>query len=275
MPASPVHSSRSLRVELSARNLERARGTLHEVTSGRVASVIYGFNEEGQHGNFLQPSLKRILSDPRWAKRLSKAYTGVAQVPRAADRRRGELECATSSDALLMNLFCYPGVLRRAGVCARLDVEPGLRPSFGVRVALPMHRDEIDRTELDMRLGDLLVEAKLTETGFGKASLERLLRYRGAEELIEVDALPRQGSGVGGYQIVRGLLAAQRHGMRYLVLLDNRRADLKEICFRVLGAVRTAEARGKFRLLTWQELGQALPRTLQKFLAERYGIEAV
>lgn len=267
-------SSRQLRQELSARNLQRAQTHVHELTFGSVPGVVYDYTEQGSHGNFLQPSLRRILADPRWAARLRKAYTGVHLLPRAADRQRGELECAASSDALLMNVFCYPGALRRRALCACLGIEPGGRAAFGVRVALPMRNGETDRTELDMRLGDVLVEAKLTETGFGRASFERLTRYKSVEESFDLDQLPR-GSKFEGYQLIRGILAAQRHGMRYLVLLDNRRADLSEICFRVLCAVRSAEARSRFRLISWQELAGTLPPVLRQFLDEKYGITPV
>lgn len=266
-------NSRQLRSLVSGRQAGRAEAVSAEVTFGKVPHFVYDFQPEGGHGNFLAPSLRRILADRRWAARLQKAYTGAQFLPRAGDRRRGELECATSSDALLMNLFCYPGVLRRPATCAVLGVEAGQRPSFGVRVALPMRRQEIDRTELDMRLGDLLLEAKLTETGFGQASRDRLLRYVQLEEVFATEELPQQGGGrFLGYQIIRGVLAAQRHGARYAVLLDARRRDLQEICFRVLCAVRSAEARSRFRLLTWQEMAQTLPPVLRRFLVERYGI---
>jgi hypothetical protein len=45
--------------------------------------------------------------------------------------------------ALLMNIFCYPGVLRRAAVCSLLGIEAGLRPAFGVRPAIPLQRLEL------------------------------------------------------------------------------------------------------------------------------------
>ncbi len=246
----------------------------HEVTFGRVPSVIYADTEGNAHGNFLPASYRRILANAAWAARLEKTYTGSAQLPRARDRRRGELECAVSSDALLMNVFCYPGVLRRSSVCGRLGIAPGLQPTFGVRAQLAMRGEEVDRTEFDMQLGDVWVEAKLTEGGFGRATRERLLRYDGVEQWFDLDELPCGSAHVFGYQVVRGLLAAMQHERRYLVLLDERRADLQEICFRVLRAVREAEARTRFRLLSWQELAGALPPKLQAFLDEKYGISA-
>ncbi len=268
-------SARALRAEVGARNLQRGASLAQEVTYGRVPSVLYAADEDGGHGNFLRASYRRIVADPAWAERLGKSYTGAARLPRAGDRWRGELECAGSSDALLMNVFCYPGVLRRRPVCASLGVDAGLRPAFGVRAELPMRKGEVDRTELDMAVGDLLVEAKLTEGGFGRASGERLLRYLQVEEVFRVEDLPRGNGQFTGYQIVRGVLAAQQWGSRYLVLLDGRRGDLQEICFRVLRAVRVAEVSSRFRLLTWQELAASLPKALQVFLGEKYGIEPV
>ena len=241
----------------------------------RVPSVVYASDANGGHGNFLSASYRRIQANPAWAQRLCKSYTGGRQLPRASDRWRGELECAASSDALLMNVFCYPGVLCRPGLCALLGVEPGLQPEFGMRAHLPMKRGEIDRTELDMCLGSLIAEAKLTESGFGSASLERLLRYEGLESLFDLEALPKNGRGFGGYQLVRGLLAALRHDRHYLVLVDGRRQDLQEQCFQVLSAARTAEVRCRLRLRSWQELAGALPSLLQKFLADRFGIMTV
>ena len=266
-------SAQALRAEVGARNVARAAAFAHEVTFGRVPSIVYRADEQGGHGNFLPASFRRIVADPSWAARLRKSYTAAARVPRSGDRWRGELECAGSSDALLMIVFCYPGLRRRPALCALLGVELGLRPAFGVRAALPMRKDEIDRTELDMALGDLLVEAKLTEGGFGRASRERLVRYVQVKDVFDVEELPQSGGQVCGYQIVRGVLAALHRQERYMVLLDDRRTDLQELCFRVLRAARGPEARSRFRLLTWQEVSRTLPGTLQVFFAEKYGIE--
>ena len=270
----PQLSSRALRAELSARNLQRGSAIGCEVSYGRLPSVVYAGDDEGGHGNFLRASYRRILANPAWAQRLEKSYTGGQHLPRAKDRWRGELECAASSDALLLNVFCYPGVLRRSGVCALLGIEAGLQPSFGVRAELPMRNGEIDRTELDMCLGSTAAEAKLTESGFGRASRDRILRYEDVEATFDLQSLPRAGNSYLGYQLVRGLLAAIGRDGHFLVLLDGRRADLQEICFRVLGAVQQAEVRSRLRLRTWQELAGVLPPVLQQFLEEKFGIIA-
>ena len=171
-----------------------------------------------------------------------------------------------------MNIFCYPGVLCRREFCALLGTAPGSRPEFGVRALLPMRGGEVDRTELDLRLGDLLAEAKLIEGGFGTASRERLLRYVGVQEAFDIDSLPWNARGVAGYQVIRGVLAAQGADARFALLCDGRRADLIELWFRVLSAVRNAELRSRMVLCTWQEIAAALPPVLRAFLAEKYGI---
>jgi hypothetical protein len=272
-PLIPLLSPGALRRELSSRNLLRAeQGHVHEKTYSSSPSVLYCPDEQGGHGNFLRAAYRRIVADPEWSLRLEKVYTASKWVPRSQDRRRAELDCSASSDALLMNLFCYPGMTRRPALCALLGTEPGMRPEFGVRAKLPMARGEVDRTEIDMRLGDLLVEAKLTEGGFGSASRERLLRYLSVEEHFDLDALPNTNAGFAGGQLVRGALAAAHHGARFVVFCDARRADLREVWFRVLTAVRCSELRSRLGLVTWQELAGVSPKTVAGFLTTKYGI---
>lgn len=248
----------------------------HEVTCGSVPSVVYAAADDGgSHGNFLDASYRRICADEGWRRRLEKAYTASRRVPRQHDRQRSELDCANSSDALLMNIFCYPGVTRRAGVCRLLGVDGGLRPCFGVRALVPMLGGRVDRTEIDMELGEYLVEAKLTETGFQQAPPRLVERYCDLREVFEVEALPRTATGAyAEYQLVRGVLAAHARGQRFLVLCDGRRPALVESWFRVMQAVRSWELRDRLRLLTWQELSGELPRVVRAFLGEKYGIEA-
>src|SRR5579875_1094420 len=141
-------SSHALRRELSGRGLVRASECARDVGYGHTPSVVFADEDDGGHGNFLKASYRRIVRHPEWARRLGKTYTASRLLPRAADRWRGELESASSSDALLMNVFCYPGVLARREVCALLGAELGSKPEFGVRAELPMRRGEVDRTEM-------------------------------------------------------------------------------------------------------------------------------
>ncbi len=272
-------SSAALRRELSARNLRFAEQLVHESTYGSVPCVIYAGDANGaEHGNFLGAAYRRIMADHDWCKRLKKTYTAGRSVARRHDRWRAELDCANSSDALLMNVFCYPGMMRRPGVCRLLGADAGLRPEFGVRVHVPFTNGRRDRTEVDMQLGEYLVEAKLTETGFQQARPALVERYRDLYEVFHVDMLPRLRADAdapyAGYQLIRGVLAAHAREQRFMVLCDGRRESMVESWFRVIGAVRRWELRDRLRLLTWQELAAETPQHVRNFLWEKYGIAA-
>ena len=69
-----------------------------------------------------------------------------------------------------MNIFCHPKVF--AGTCIRtmLNTERDAEPEFGFKPGVPLHTGMRDCTEVDLRTGKLLVEAKLTESHFQWAS---------------------------------------------------------------------------------------------------------
>ena len=233
------------------------------------------------HGNFIDASYRRILGNPAWARRLTKAHTAKRQAraigPNEEVRAWCELDAATSSDALLMNIFCYPRVLASGALTALLGVAAGLEPEFGYRPGIPLgvgSRKRVlkDRSEIDMRLGHLLVEAKLTENDFQTAPLRMVERYPGFDEVFDRAMLG--GEMVRGYQVIRGVLAAEFLGGEtgYCVFVDARRRDLMEAWFSVICAVRRAELRSRLRLLTWQEIARTLPVGLREFLDRKYGI---
>ena len=72
----------------------------------------------------------------------------------------------------------------------------------------------------------------------------------------------------------RGVLAAHARGGSFCVLCDARRPDLIESWYSVMRVVRNCILRCRLQLLTWQELAAVLPKSLQKFLAGKYGITA-
>jgi len=123
-----------------------------------------------------------------------------------------------------------------------------------------------------MSLGHLLVEAKLTESGFQNARSELVLQYREVSAVFDMDELPVSDGIFHSYQLIRGVLAAHHRQRSFLMLCDARRADLIEAWYRILRCVRSCELRSRMALLTWQELGGVVPATLQKFLEKKYGI---
>jgi hypothetical protein len=67
-----------LRRELSARNQQIAlmNGSVHELTTSELPSVIFGRNDNRHHGNFYPASWRNICANPEWARRLAKVHTG-------------------------------------------------------------------------------------------------------------------------------------------------------------------------------------------------------
>jgi hypothetical protein len=263
-----------LRRELSVRGQQIAamNGSLHETTAADVPSVIFGCNESRQHGNFYPPSYRNICAHPEWARRLAKVHTGSRRASPRAGWRWRELDCANSSDALLMNIFCCQRTVGNCALSSKLGVPSGLVPQFGFRPGIPLLSGKTDRTEIDMKLGDLLVEAKLTETDFQTAPARMIERYRDLPEVFALEELNMSGDVVPGYQLIRGALAAHATGGSFCVVCDARRPDLIEEWYSVMRTVRSCVLRCRLQLVTWQELTAVLPRSLQKFLAVKYGI---
>jgi hypothetical protein len=270
---------------------------------------------EARHGNFYDPAYAAILRRPEWLRRFNKVHAqGRRALPRLEcnpKRKWRELDSCMSSDALLMNVFCTPGVTESAAVRGALGLEDGVTPEFGWKARVPLKSGLLDRTEVDMRLGSLLVEAKLTESDFQTRKAEVVEAYRDFDQVFDRDLLPRVGIAVGrrkserefpeeysqefepavadetrverwveapveggyaGYQLIRNVLAAYATGARFCVIHDERRPDLREAWFRVMAAVRTAELRTRLLVLTWQELAGMVPEGLREFLGAKYGI---
>jgi hypothetical protein len=271
---SEVYGQIGLRAELSLRNLKYAEShrLLYECTDGLVPSVIFGHDSEGKHGNFHPLSYKTICSNPRWLKRLGKVHTAGRRLRLRSNWDWKELDCANSSDALLMNIFCHPQVMLTRGVQGMLGITSSAVPEFGIRPRTPLQGDRRDNTEIDMVVDDLLIEAKLTETDFQTAPTNMISRYRDMETVFDLSELPFRNGRQDGYQLIRGTLAAYATGSSFCVLCDSRRPDLIEAWYKIMRAVRLAELRCRLRVLTWQELTAVLPEDLQQFLADKYGI---
>jgi restriction endonuclease-like protein len=267
-------SASALRCELSSRNTARSTGLTVEMSYGSVPSIVYAEDEKGQHGNFLPASYRRMMQQPGWKARLAKVYTGSRFLPRKTDRTRRELECANSSDALLMNIFCYPGILRRSALCSLLGIELGLHATFGFRPRIPLQNGADDRSEIDLKLGKLFIEAKLTEGNFQTARHGLVHRYRDLEAVFDIDRLPLNKEKYRSYQLIRGALAAHAQGACFAVFCDQRRQDLIEDCFAIISAVTSSELRCRLSVVTWQEIAAAMPPKVKAFLSEKYGITA-
>ena len=178
-----------LRRELALRNRRWSRGRPHVESYGREPVIVY-FPEGEHHGNFFDPAYAAIVHRPDWMRRLKKAHTGRRSLPRA-ERPWCELDSSTSSDALLMNVFCTPGVLESPRLRSFLGVGDKSDAVFGWKARVPLKNGRTDTTEVDLRWGSLLIEAKLTESDFQTRAASVVEGYRDFEAVFSPDLLPR------------------------------------------------------------------------------------
>ena len=278
--AAPLPQARSnwagwLRRELSERaeHYARTHRLPHCLSYGQPPTVCFEHYAGSQHGNFLPAAYRAILRNPNWRRRLHKVHShGHKSLPRHENGVRRELDACTSSDALLMNVFCYPGVPKNGRLCAMLDLSVPTIPDFGFRARVPLASGKFDRTEVDLRIGDLLIEAKLTEGDFQKAPKPVLRAYRDFDAVFDLEDLPQTDRDFLSYQLIRNVLAAHASGCSFCVLADARRPELIEAWYAVMKCIRPVDLRLRCKVLTWQELATALPRTLRTFLGEKYGV---
>src|SRR6266702_1957961 len=207
----PAWTASMLRRDLNERaaSLARAHGYLHDLCPGASPVVIFGRDEQGRHGNFHPAAYAAICTHPEWIRRLAKVHTASRRSRARKDWQWMELDSASSSDALLMNIFCHPEVFDRvalaAPVAALRNVDATAQPRFAARPGVPLltplkartkkvHAERLDRTEIDLTLSGptatLFVEAKLTESDFQTAAPSLVERYRDLEAVFDIDRLP-------------------------------------------------------------------------------------
>jgi hypothetical protein len=204
-----------LRQELMARNYIFAKENRlpHVLSYGESPVVVYQPSECGRyHGNFITASYRAILRRPEWRKRVEKVHAQAGRCLPAVDRPWCELDSSMSSDALLMNIFCYPRITAKPEVWSLLGIDRGARPEFGFRPRVPLVSGAIERTEIDMKLGNLLFEAKLTESNFQTQRADLVEGYRDFKHVFEHRQLQTDGKKYVSYQLIRNVLAAHALG---------------------------------------------------------------
>ncbi len=187
-----------LRHELCLRNRRYARGDrssarVHVESYGNPPVIVYA-PENGRHGNFFDAAYAAITTHPEWMRRFDKVHAQAARsLPKPEldpARRWRELDSSMSSDALLMNIFCAPGVAESSAIQNALGIEIDSEAVFGWKARVPLTSGRFDRTEVDLKLGSLLVEAKLTEGDFQSREASIVEAYRDFDEVFDRALLP-------------------------------------------------------------------------------------
>jgi len=250
-----------------------AQGVMYYTSRGQPPTILFERAADGQsHGNFHADAWRAIMAEPAWLARLDKPHSQARALPPEKATTARELDSSNSSDALLMNCFCFPGALERIYPSLGPSPEGTAHPEFGFKAKLPLTDGTEDATEIDMRIGSTLFEAKLTEKDFTSRPTAHVLRYVGLPAYFEVSALPSDGTETGGYQLIRNVLAAAHHNASLLVLIDQRRPDLLQEWWRVHSAIKDVSLRLRCGFRTWQQVAAAGPAPLQEFLSLKYGL---
>lgn len=199
MGLTPGSFANALRTEIGARNRTWAKGCAHVESYGNPPVIVYAPEElpgvqshSGRHGNFFHPAYAAILASPEWLRRFDKVHAQSRTLPKSdSGRRWRELDSCMSSDALLMNIFCTPGVADSPSLRGALAIDASPGPQFGWKARVPLASGRFDRTEVDMRWGSLLVEAKLTESDFQTRAASVVESYLDFDAVFDRDLLPR------------------------------------------------------------------------------------
>jgi hypothetical protein len=169
--------------------------------------------------------------------------------------------------------------------------DDALIPHFGFKARCSSCQWHNDATEIDMRLDDLLVESKLTESDFQRKDIAVVEAYRDFDVVFDREMLPHSrpkrrlehDPDLGDvlvevpcprYEMIRNVLAAYARQSCLCVLIHECREDVLEQYYAVLRAVRDSNLRMRCTILTWKELSGTVPARLKDFLSEKYGIHA-
>lgn len=272
----------------SARSYAAERRVPNYLSLGQAPTPIFHPFENGRrHGNFFDASFRAIQGRPTWAQRLGKPHPQKDTLPEERRDQARELDSSTSSDALLMNVFCHPDVGRSREFAALLGLERSPEGAasieFGISVSIPLVDGKSDAVEFDMEWGDVLIEAKLTERDFGARPPSSVDRYAAFRETFDAALLPKTESGdYQHYQLLRNVLAASFHRKTFCLICDTRRPDLIRAWWDTMRTIKRGELRARCRFVFWQELAGALrspalgraARELADFLWVKYGIRA-
>ena len=240
---------------------------------GRSPTVMFEAYAGGTlHGNFLAGSYKAILDYPPWRARLLKPHQRPDALPARTGREAMELDSSNSSDALLMNIFCYPAITRSVSLAQLFGRRTLPSPEFGVPGCVPLKGGEPDATEIDMRLGKSFVEAKLTEANFTAKMKAHVETYRDFDRVFDSATLPQSDEEYSDYQLIRNVLAASAHEAEFYLICDARRPDLLRSWWEVMRSIKSPALRSRCHFVLWQEIAASVPEGVREFLLEKYGI---
>jgi len=228
--------------------------------SGEQTNSAFIFNDVSM--NFNRKSFDEIQKVDSWKKRLNKKHTHF-------NDGTFEMQSCNSSDALLMNIFCYPKFKKWKGVQDLLEVNFEENIKFGWN---PVFKNEgkNHRTEIDLKIGNVICEAKLTERDFTSKEISVVKKYDDFFTVFDQNYLNINNGKIENYQLIRNILAANKKDYRFILLVDQTRIDLIRSLFSITKAIRDVNLRNKVSYITWQELVDRCGKDLKKYIENKY-----
>lgn len=205
--------------------------------------------------NFFPTSFTNILKNSEYKERLEKPHSKTNL------KNARELQSSNSSDALLMNIFCHPKISEWKGIRDLLseNSENIKNLKFGYDPNFKNEKNQTHKTEIDLKIGDTLFEAKLTEKDFTEQSTEIVEKYDDFNNIFDKDLLLKDNGIVQGYQIIRNILAVfqdnKRH-RKHRLICDLRRGDLVQEYYQVINAIKIKKEKDRFKVIFWQEIAR-------------------
>lgn len=189
---------------------------------------------------------------------------------------KDEMQSSNSSDALLMNIFCYPKINEWKGVKQLLLVNDLSQLKFGYEPGISLRDGTVDRTEVDLYIQDgenkIFCESKLTETDFVFEPLPKFERYTHFDTVFESKYLPVFNGETANYQLVRNILAAYEFNAKFYLFIDARRPDLAKSFYQTVRCIKDIDLRQRCEIVYWQDIAAFCGSDLQEFLMNKYGI---
>jgi hypothetical protein len=226
------------------------------------------------HQNFHQKSWKTIQNNPDFLHRTKKVHSHFKDVTPVIY----EMQSSNSSDALAMNIFCFPRFGSWNGVKSLLKLDVINRITFGFAARVFKYPDdypEQDFTEIDVKFNDeILCECKLTEKDFTSKRKIEVEIYANFREIFHKHKLPQNDKEYLNYQLIRNILAANQHNCRFVLFCDMRRPDLAKSFFQTVSCIKDEflELRTRCEIIYWQDISKTFGKELQLFLKEKYDI---
>ena len=178
-----------------------------------------------------------------------------------------EMQSSNSSDALLMNFFSHPRIKESKSLRKLLSFKLSDDIEFGWN---PKHENETrHKTEIDMKIGMSIFEAKLIESDFKSKTLDVVLRYNDVENLIDLKPLIKNGL-VYNYQLIRNAVTAKIYNYKFYLIVDETRVDLILEFNKVKNLIIDKSLKENFSFITWQEIAKYVEIDLKNYVTKKY-----